>query len=251
MKLIELESKKYSWLKNSDFYTSLNHEDLENDLEIIYCSIYTEDINLFLNVSDIWCVNYLPSNFFDLLLKTKPIKKLEEMYERNKSEKIKFLISLLDLSLFDICSLSTQYLPGTYNDFLDYSNSLIYIIFENLLEKHYLFIYNINKNPNFYPVGLLQFLKIINTDDEELKQKNLMEICGTIEIILIKLETYTSYTSPEYFNLIERIHKFLIMTINSGKLIFKYSRMGQLYAPDYYRPYNDKIKNIKEYFEDI
>ncbi len=85
MKIKKLEKEKFSWLKNSDFYPNIDLEDRK--IHVIYCSIQEQHINKFLDVTDFWGVNYYPIEFYTLLFKTKPIKKLNEFYKRSHSLK--------------------------------------------------------------------------------------------------------------------------------------------------------------------
>ncbi len=68
MKLSKLEEKGYEWLKDSDVYNSLDPEDTD-EIDFIYCSDQEENIYLFLNVINLWGVNFCPLEFFDLFIK--------------------------------------------------------------------------------------------------------------------------------------------------------------------------------------
>ena len=90
-----LDQDEFSWLKNSDFYNSLDLEDPDGIINIIYVSKFTDDVFKFLEVIDLWGVNFRPPEFFDLVLKENPIKKIEELYEITHSEFYKFLLFVL------------------------------------------------------------------------------------------------------------------------------------------------------------
>lgn len=95
IKFSKLEKDKYSWLKKYDFYENL---DLDGgSFKIIYCSKYTKNINLFLDVAAIWEVSYYPIEFFKLLLDTKPLEKLETLYSNTNYQNniYKFFIQIL------------------------------------------------------------------------------------------------------------------------------------------------------------
>ena len=68
-----LLQEEFSWISNSHLYSSFkNNLDIELDLEqdfpeFIYCSKYTDDVMLFLNVIRFWGIDEPPSEFYDLL----------------------------------------------------------------------------------------------------------------------------------------------------------------------------------------
>ena len=84
-------------------YKTLDIED-NFDLDIEFCSKYTNNINLFLRVIDFWGVKFPPKEFFILLYDTRPIKNLEELIAINNCKYYKFL-----LFTFGICA-PTPYL---------------------------------------------------------------------------------------------------------------------------------------------
>uniref|UniRef100_A0A6C0AF24 Uncharacterized protein n=1 Tax=viral metagenome TaxID=1070528 RepID=A0A6C0AF24_9ZZZZ len=121
MNLNIINNTEFSWLKNSEFYRNLNQEDLE-DLDIKYCSIHTEDINLFLNVGHFWGVNHYPKEFFSLVFKNKPIKHLKKLYDLTHSFFYSLLISLISMSPKNFKNkMSFRAIKYNYIDLLDYS----------------------------------------------------------------------------------------------------------------------------------
>lgn len=101
MKISKLDEKEFSWLKDSDFYGSLDLDDPEEEITIDYCSINENDINLLLDISHLWGVNFYPVKFFTLLFKTLPEKKLKEFYELTHSKFHKFLLEIIKLDKVD------------------------------------------------------------------------------------------------------------------------------------------------------
>uniref|UniRef100_A0A6C0AF58 Ankyrin repeat protein n=1 Tax=viral metagenome TaxID=1070528 RepID=A0A6C0AF58_9ZZZZ len=122
-------NKKFNWLKNSDFYKSLNGSDnrVEDNPEINcrLCSKYTKDINEFLDAISFWGVYYLPPEFYILFFNTRPLKKLQDMYERtnNTSNLYEFFIYILKLDFktlkYQLCKLASE---KGYLDILIYAH---------------------------------------------------------------------------------------------------------------------------------
>lgn len=99
MKIENLEKEKYSWLKNSDFYHSIDLE--EEEIDVPYCSKYTQDPVVLLEVTNFWGVYSYPLEFFDCMLNTIPRKKLRiklfDLVEVTKSNFYIFLLKLLEM----------------------------------------------------------------------------------------------------------------------------------------------------------
>ena len=100
MKIIKLEKEEYIWLKDSDFFQNIDQNDMENDIDIIYCSIFEHDHFLILDVINIWGVNYLPQEILSTIFyfpeKTELINKLKELYENTNSDLYEFFIDFLE-----------------------------------------------------------------------------------------------------------------------------------------------------------
>lgn len=150
-----LSHEEYSWLKESDFYNSLDHSSNLEDLNLIYCSKYTEDIDLFLDVTNFWGMNSYPHEFFDLIFKEKPVVKLTELYEITKSTFYKSLLSILSKEVIDGSSVNIaardgniHFLKYLYYEHHDLIKNNIYsivvvgnlkcikYIYENFIEKY-------------------------------------------------------------------------------------------------------------------
>ena len=101
-----LENSEYSFLKKSDFYKSLDFEEINNneefELNIEFCSKDTKDINLFIRIIDLWQVTYCPEEFYNLILKEKPLETLEYLLSITGSKFIKFLIGICKLNQYEI-----------------------------------------------------------------------------------------------------------------------------------------------------
>ena len=91
-----LETNEYKWIKNSEFYNSLNINENEK-ITFYICSENTEDIEEFLTVGKIWIVNFYPPKFYYLLLKTNPIQFLNEIFLETHNPFYTFLISCLNI----------------------------------------------------------------------------------------------------------------------------------------------------------
>lgn len=94
MKISFLENDKFSWLKKSYFYENLDLND-EDELEVPYCSKYTTNIDLYIDVTHFWGMKSYPNEFYDLLLEKNPINKLQFMFDLTKSKFYKFLLNVL------------------------------------------------------------------------------------------------------------------------------------------------------------
>ena len=78
MKLNLLNKEKYSWLKYSFFYKNL---DETGDLDVIYCSKYSNDIKLYIKVIIFWGVTYCPQSFYRLFFYTIKYELLTEKFK--------------------------------------------------------------------------------------------------------------------------------------------------------------------------
>ena len=122
-----LDTEQYSYLKDSEFYESLDisqkkyklpsldfeeeeeDEDEDEDEEDIeelscpyICSKNTENIILFLDTINFWGVRNKPPEFYELLFKIKPLEKLEEIIESTKDKYYKFLYLCCKLDKKDL-----------------------------------------------------------------------------------------------------------------------------------------------------
>uniref|UniRef100_A0A6C0AET2 Ankyrin repeat protein n=1 Tax=viral metagenome TaxID=1070528 RepID=A0A6C0AET2_9ZZZZ len=88
-----LNTDKYSWLKNSNFYKNIDNFD--EDIYLEYCSKYTKDIKKYLRVINLWGVTYFPKEFIDLFYKTKPLKEISELFESTQDLLYEFLMESL------------------------------------------------------------------------------------------------------------------------------------------------------------
>ena len=70
-------------------------EKLKEEFDLKICSENTKDINLFLDISDLWIVYFYPIKFYDLLFKTRPVGYLEELFKNTKNTFYNFLILIL------------------------------------------------------------------------------------------------------------------------------------------------------------
>ena len=127
-----LETEEYTWLKNSDFYNTLNNteeeeeenEEEENEEEDnpnkneqllgLICTKNTQDINIFLDTGKFWMVNYYPKEFFSLLLKTKPKKYLDELFLQTGEPFYRFLAECLNTNKDELTNIIVK------NDRLDF-----------------------------------------------------------------------------------------------------------------------------------
>ena len=102
-----LDTCEYSWLKNSEFYKSLdldNKNDQETNLnskneqeivlDINFCSINEQDPIKYLNVINLWGITIFSNEFISLIFKSKPIEKIKELIELTHSKKYQFLLEL-------------------------------------------------------------------------------------------------------------------------------------------------------------
>ena len=92
-----LENSDFLYLKNSMFYKSFDKDgdNMEEELVCSYiCPKNTEDINLFLDTIHFWDVKFKPSEFYELLLKTKPLKKLKDLIKISKDKYYIFLFNI-------------------------------------------------------------------------------------------------------------------------------------------------------------
>ena len=94
LKISDLELPEYSFLKDSEFYEGLDFEE-EEILQIKYCSRYTENINLYLEVINFWGVRTYPNEFLDLIIKIKPFKEISKFVKMTKCPRFQYLIDLI------------------------------------------------------------------------------------------------------------------------------------------------------------
>ena len=112
--LKDLDSKKYEWLKNSDFYREFSTEEDENEEEILdvkFCSKNEKNIRFFFDVINFWGINYLPKEFYYLLYedKTNFIDYLSNLKESVVSDLYKFLITFKNTLKENLSSLAVTY----------------------------------------------------------------------------------------------------------------------------------------------
>uniref|UniRef100_A0A6C0AG92 Ankyrin repeat protein n=1 Tax=viral metagenome TaxID=1070528 RepID=A0A6C0AG92_9ZZZZ len=189
MNLNIINNKNFSWLKNSEFYKNLNL-DIEGDLDIKYCSIDTEDINLFLDVGHFWGVNHYPKEFFNLIFETKPVKHLKKFYDLTHSFFYSLLISLIYMSPKNLKNkMASRAVKYNYMDLLEYSeinNSRLYNIaciydrfeiIKYLFEKKLPFHHNSMNCAAYH--GRLEILRFF-------MKNNLLPSENTIEQVCIK-----------------------------------------------------------------
>ena len=113
-----LNQSKYSWLKNSIFYKSLDFLDEDEILNIEYCSKYTKDIKKYLRVINLWGVEYFPKEFLFLFYQTKPLKEITDLVEVTKSNFYEFLLESLfvdDVIHWAIIRGQIDFLKNLYN----------------------------------------------------------------------------------------------------------------------------------------
>ncbi len=137
-----LSQEEFSWLINSDLYLSfqnLNEDSDEEFPEFIYCSKYTDDIMLYLNVIRFWGIDEPPKEFYDLLFTIKldidniykfnlndieEFKVSEEDYANLNPEKIKYLKKFEQIG----------HLTNEIDEFCKNSNGKIFVFLSKLLE---------------------------------------------------------------------------------------------------------------------
>ena len=116
MKLSKLKKNEYLWLRYSDFYKNLDDE-LDGDIEIIYCSIFEKNPFLILDVINIWGVNFIPkeilNTIFNFSTKLQVINKLKSLHEITNSNFYKLIIDFLENKISDALNESAK------NGFLD------------------------------------------------------------------------------------------------------------------------------------
>lgn len=75
-----LNSKEYKWLKNSDFFDSLDLDDVDI-IDVPYCSYQEEDVNIYLNVGMFWGVREYPYEFWVLVINKSPLEKCKSLFQ--------------------------------------------------------------------------------------------------------------------------------------------------------------------------
>ncbi len=85
----KLDENKFSWLKKSIFYESL--DDSDEDIYLEYCSKYTKDIKKYLRVINLWGIYYFPKEFLVLFYKIKPLKEISKLFDITRDKFYEFL----------------------------------------------------------------------------------------------------------------------------------------------------------------
>lgn len=93
-----LNTNKFSWLQNSEFYKNIDN--FEEPIYLEYCSKYTKDIKKYLRVINLWGISYFPKEFLDLFYKTKPLKEISELF--NLTQDLSYNFLMLSLITQDI-----------------------------------------------------------------------------------------------------------------------------------------------------
>ena len=137
-----LNQSKYSWLKNSIFYKSLDLSDENEILNLEYCSKYTKDIKKYLRVINLWGIEYFPKEFLNLYYKIKPLKEITELVEVTKSEFYEFLLESLfvdDIIHWTILKEQVQFLKNLYKEDFYFSRENLTLSLNNFeILKHLL-----------------------------------------------------------------------------------------------------------------
>jgi hypothetical protein len=66
-----LTKSEYSFIKDSEFYKSLDQDDIDEDQiqgNIIYCPDNCKDLNFYIKVITFWSINSFHENFYRLIL---------------------------------------------------------------------------------------------------------------------------------------------------------------------------------------
>lgn len=92
IKISDLNKNEYLWLKKSYFYENLDITDTESEIYVPFCSIYSEDINLILEIINFWDIKEFPEHFYTLIRKEKPVQKLKDLYENTRDIKYNFFL---------------------------------------------------------------------------------------------------------------------------------------------------------------
>ena len=134
MKISKLKKKEFFWLKDSDFYRNID-QDGNEQIDIIYCSIFEKDPIKILNVINIWGVNFIPRKLlftiFNYSKKLKVLKKLKDLYENTNYDLYKFFIDFIEKKIDDPLNLSVE---KGFLDLLIYFHKIKYIWNENTCE---------------------------------------------------------------------------------------------------------------------
>lgn len=78
MKISDLENIYYAWLKDSFFYDSIK-EDPEDEFNVVICSKFEENMDIYLDVMNFWGVRSRPDEFYDSLLNFYPEDKIDHL----------------------------------------------------------------------------------------------------------------------------------------------------------------------------
>ena len=151
LKISDLENSEFSYLKESDFYDSLelDEENRKDEiLEIEFCSKYTQNVFLFLNVINLWGVRKYPKELLELVIKLRPFKDIANFFSLTRCLRYKYLLHL---------SIASK--VGNYKQMMNYSAE--YGILEGIIFFEKFTIFDENTCNNSAKNGDLNCLKYL------------------------------------------------------------------------------------------
>ena len=182
MKLKKLEKNKYSWIKNSDFFKNIDIE--EKKIKAIYCTKFTKNINEFLDTIHFWGVYKYPPEFYKLILETKPINRLKELYELScYDKKYRFLIEIINVPKKNLASRGASY---GFLDFLEFC-------YENKLPWNEITCENCSNN--------LECIKFVHDHGCAWNKRSMENACytGNIEVVIYLNENKCPWDQESLF----------------------------------------------------